>query len=69
LQNLRAETVCLADAAEVFDIDPRTFSGLIESGEVPAIRLRRKVLIPRRALLALLHLPDLTTDDAVEGVA
>lgn len=43
-----------AEAAEVLGVDPRTVSRAISNGELPAIRIGRRVLIPRLRLLALL---------------
>ena len=57
LDNLRASraaVVTLAPAASVFGVDVRTVSRAIENGELPALRLGRRVLIPRLYLLAAL---------------
>ena len=54
LRASRAAVVTLAQAASVFGVDVRTVSRAIENGELPALRLGRRVLIPRLHLLAAL---------------
>lgn len=57
LEDLRASrsaVVTIAQAATVLGIDVRTVSRAIRNGELPALRLGRRVLIPRLALLACL---------------
>lgn len=60
LRASRAAVVTVAQAATVLGIDVRTVSRAIRNGELPALRLGRRVLIPRLALLACLG----TADDA-----
>jgi excisionase family DNA binding protein len=50
----RAAVVTVAQAASVFGVDTRTVARAIENGELPAVRLGRRVLIPRLPLLAVL---------------
>ena len=50
----RAAVVTVAQAASVFGVDARTIARAIEAGELPAVRLGRRVLIPRLQLLAVL---------------
>ncbi len=50
----RAAVVTVAQAASVFGVDLRTVSRAIENGELPALRLGRRVLIPRLPPLAAL---------------
>jgi excisionase family DNA binding protein len=50
----RAAVVTVAEAAAVFGVDVRTVTRAIENGELPALRLGRRVLIPRLPLLAAL---------------
>jgi excisionase family DNA binding protein len=50
----RAAVVTVAQAAAVFGVDVRTVTRAIENGELPALRLGRRVLIPRLPLLAAL---------------
>jgi len=50
----RAAVVTIAQAASVFGVDMRTVARAIENGELPAVRLGRRVLIPRLPLLAVL---------------
>ena len=57
LEDLRASrsaVVTVAQAASVFGVDVRTVSRAIQSGEIPVLRLGRRVLIPRLRLLELL---------------
>ena len=44
----------VAQAASVFGVDVRTVARAIENGELPAVHLGRRVLIPRLPLLAIL---------------
>jgi excisionase family DNA binding protein len=50
----RAAVVTVAQAASVFGVDVRTVTRAIANGELPALRLGRRVLIPRLPLLAVL---------------
>jgi excisionase family DNA binding protein len=50
----RAAVVTVAQAASVFGVDVRTVTRAIENGELPALRLGRRVLIPRLPLLVVL---------------
>jgi excisionase family DNA binding protein len=61
----RAAVVTVAQAASVFGVDVRTVTRAIEKGELPAVRLGRRVLIPRLPLLATLGVSD---DDALTEV-
>ncbi|HYX97188.1 MAG TPA: helix-turn-helix domain-containing protein [Geodermatophilus sp.] len=54
LRDSRSAVVTVAQAASVFGVDVRTVTRAIESGELPAVRLGRRVLIPRLPLLAAL---------------
>jgi excisionase family DNA binding protein len=54
LRSSRAAVVTVAQAASVFGVDVRTVTRAIENGELPALRLGRRVLIPRLSLLAAL---------------
>ena len=54
LKASRSAVVTVAQAASVFGVDVRTVSRAIENGELPALRLGRRVLIPRLPLLAVL---------------
>jgi excisionase family DNA binding protein len=58
----RAALVRVAQAASVFGVDVRTVTRAIENGELPALRLGRRVLIPRLPLLAALGV---RVDDAL----
>ena len=61
----RAAVVTVAQAAAVFGVDVRTVARAIENGELPALRLGRRVLIPRLPLLAALGV---RVDDALTEV-
>ena len=61
----RAAVVTVAQAAAVFGVDVRTVTRAIENGELPALRLGRRVLIPRLPLLAALGV---TVNDALTEV-
>ena len=61
----RAAVVTVAQAAAVFGVDVRTVTRAIENGELPALRLGRRVLIPRLPLLAALGVRD--EDALTEG--
>ena len=68
LEDLRASgsaVVTVAQAASVFGVDVRTVARAIENGELPAVRLGRRVLIPRLPLLAVLGV---AVDDSGEGL-
>jgi excisionase family DNA binding protein len=61
----RAAVVTVAQAASIFGVDVRTVARAIENGELPAVRLGRRVLIPRLPLLAVLGVT--AGDAAAEG--
>ena len=46
--------VTVSEAASVFGVDVRTVTRAIENGELQAVRLGRRVLIPRLPLLVAL---------------
>ena len=61
LDELRAShsaVVTLAQAATVLGVDVRTVSRAVQNGELPAVRLGRRLLIPRLPLLARLGASD-----------
>ncbi len=43
-----------AEVSEILDVDPRTVTRAIEAGEIPYIRLGRRVLVPREPFIALM---------------
>jgi excisionase family DNA binding protein len=61
----RAAVVTVAQAAAVFGVDVRTVTRAIVNGELPALRLGRRVLIPRLPLLAALGV--MVDDAPTEG--
>lgn len=50
----RAAVVTRAEAALVLRVDARTVSRAIEDGDLPAIHLGRRVVIPRQPLIDLI---------------
>lgn len=50
----RAAAFSVSETAQLLDVDRRTVSRAIEDGDIPSVRLGRRVLIPRLPLLALL---------------
>lgn len=49
----KAAAITTTEASHVLGIDPRTVSVGIKEGTIPAIRIGRRVLIPREKFLAL----------------
>lgn len=45
------------EVAEVLEVDVRTVSYAIERGEIPAIKIGRRVLVPREKFIALFDSP------------
>lgn len=64
LQRTAVPTVSVKRAAGVLGIDSRTVYHAIAMGDIPAIRLPGKTVIPRNVLLELLHLEDLSGDSS-----
>ena len=58
LKASRAAVVTVAQAASVFGVDVRTVTRAIQCGELPVLRLGRRILIPRLRLLELLGVTD-----------
>jgi excisionase family DNA binding protein len=54
LQTTTAATITRADAAELLGVDQRTVTRAIIDGQLPSLRVGRRVLIPRVPLLARL---------------
>jgi len=54
LRASRSAVVTVAQAASVFGVDSRTVIRAIQSGDIPVVRLGRRILIPRVRLLELL---------------
>lgn len=54
LRTCGAAVVTRAAVAEILDIDERTLSKALDAGEIPSLRVGRRVLIPRLPLLELL---------------
>jgi excisionase family DNA binding protein len=57
LESARASTAATftrKEVAELFSCDPRTITEGIRAGSIPAIRIGRRVVIPREPLLRML---------------
>ena len=65
LRTSRAAVVTVAQTASVFGVDVRTVTRAIENGDLPVVRLGRRVLVPRLPLLAALGVRD---EDALTEV-
>lgn len=55
LRSSTAAALTLTQTADVMGVDPRTISAAIKRGELPSIRIGRRILIPRPQLLALIE--------------
>ena len=51
LRTTDREVLNRAEVASLLAVDPRTVDHAIEDGTIPAVRLGRRVLIPRRPFL------------------
>lgn len=58
LRESQAATITLKTAAAVLECDPRTVSAGIAEGNIPAVRLGRRVVIPREKFLKLFEATD-----------
>lgn len=61
MQDLRKSssvTISRKTAAEYLGVDPRTVTAGIAAGNIPAIKLGRRVVIPREKFLALFEVPN-----------
>ncbi|MGH4002015.1 MAG: helix-turn-helix domain-containing protein [Pseudonocardiaceae bacterium] len=55
LRDSSRATITRDEASAVLEIDPRTVTVGIEDGTIPAIRIGRRLVIPRERFLALLE--------------
>lgn len=55
-------TLTVEEAARILGVGRTAAYAAVRSGEIPSIKLGRRVLIPRHALLALLGEPDSEED-------
>ncbi|PPH23321.1 hypothetical protein C5C99_01415 [Rathayibacter sp. AY1C4] len=53
-RSLTRATLTLAEVASLLGVDPRTASAAASAGDIPSVRVGRRILIPRAPLLALL---------------
>lgn len=58
LRTSSAPTITRKVAASALGVDPRTVTVAIEEGTIPAIRLGRRVVIPREKFLKLFEVND-----------
>lgn len=61
LEDLRAmtkPTITMKTAAAVLGCDPRTVSAGIKEGSIPAVKLGRRIVIPREKFLKLFEVLD-----------
>jgi excisionase family DNA binding protein len=63
----RAAVLTIAQAATILGVDVRTVSRAIHNGELPALRLGRRLLIPRLQLLACLGVADELAEEDAAG--
>lgn len=54
LRTTKAAALTRSQTAQLLDIDPRTVSKGVDSGEIPAVRIGGRVLIPTEGLRRLL---------------
>lgn len=57
LRESDAAALTATEVAELFGVDQRTISAAIKAGELPSVRIGRRVFIPREPLLAMLSGP------------
>ncbi|MEH3088737.1 MAG: helix-turn-helix domain-containing protein [Microbacterium arborescens] len=54
-------TITRREAAEVLQVDPRTVTEAIKQGNIPALQIGRRIVIPRARFIAMF---DATVADA-----
>lgn len=64
LRQSDAAVLTSTEVAELFGVDPRTISSAIANGELPSVRIGRRVFIPREPLLAMLSAAPAGSADA-----
>lgn len=57
LRRSGAAVVSIADAASLLSVDVRTVSRAMHNGDLPVLRVGRRLLIPRLPFLATLGVP------------
>lgn len=58
LRESSSATITMKTAAAVLGCDPRTVSAGIKEGTIPAVRLGRRIVIPREKFLKLFEVLD-----------
>ena len=53
LRDSSSATISRKDVADVLGIDPRTVTEGIKQGNIPSLKIGRRVLVPRERFLAL----------------
>lgn len=64
LRQSDAVALTRTEVAKLFGVDERTITAAVARGELPSVRLGRRVFIPREQLLALLT-PSNRKNDAI----
>ena len=54
LRASRRATITRAETARSLDVDKRTLDKALDAGEIPHLRVGRRIVVPREKLLALL---------------
>lgn len=67
LKSIDDAAITIADTVRVLGVDERTVSRAIDAGEIPAVRIGRRVLVPRLRLLAMFDAPSPTPIGAQPG--
>lgn len=70
LQRSTLATLSIAQTAKLLGLNQRSVSGAVARGELPSLRIGRRILIPRLALLRLLGAdPDTPNVNTPSGVS
>lgn len=64
LRNATEAALSRRQTAALLQVDERTVTRGIENGEIPSLRIGRRVLVPRLPLLRLLGADDAATTEA-----
>lgn len=57
LRQSDAAALTASEVASLFGVDARTISSAVANGELPSVRIGRRLFIPREPLLAMLTAP------------
>lgn len=64
LRDSDAAALTRTEVAALFGVDARTITAAIDRGDLPSVRIGRRVFIPREPLLAMLTAPTAPTTPA-----